>query len=261
MTRGSEVAPERCDRIREHESLCETFGQYRVIGEDAPASLATGLALLGAMFAIAAASSVPPELLEQNIAQTRATKQTRATQYASDAPPPAIVEQPSESPAPPVSVAAIEEPERRDDTKNSLTDERKASSAERKASNETSCHPVISIAFARGSARPIPAGVETSVNALAQWMTQHKDAVLSVEGHADSTGSERHNVLLSFWRAKAVIAWLASLGVVERQMVARAVGTSEPKGLPKDGTSNRRVLLQIEGVGNCREGGETTEVK
>lgn len=248
MARGSEGAPERFDQIREHELSREALEQYRVIGEDAPAWLATGLALLGTMFAIAAASSAPPELLEQHVAQTRATEQASTTQYAPDAPPPA-------------SVAAIEEPERRDETKNSLTDEREASSAERKASNETPCRPVISIPFARGSARPIPAGVEKSVDALAQWMTQHKDAVLSVEGHTNSTGSEQHNVLLSFWRAKAVIAWLTSLGVVEQQMVARAVGASEPKGLPKDGTSNRRVLLQVEGVENCREVGETTEIK
>lgn len=233
--------------------------QCRVAGEDAPIWLPTALALLGILFAVAAASSsLSPQALKQFVSRMIVTEPAAAPRQAADealsAPPP-IVEHPSPRAAPP---AVNEEPERRAETTPSAAGQ-EASASVQTTPTEVPCLPVIGIPFARGSARPILAGTEQSIDVLVQWMTRHGDAILSVEGHADSTGTEQHNVLLSFRRAKAVIAWLAGSGVPERRMIARAAGASEAKGSPEDAATNRRALLHVEGVEACRDGGDTTE--
>ena len=116
------------------------------------------------------------------------------------------------------------------------------------------CLPVVGIAFAHDSTKPIVDGQEAAVRPLKDWLREHPTAVLSVEGHADTIGTEDYNIVLSFGRARATIAWLGRIGLPEGQMAPRAAGTSQPKaqtGL----ASNRLVILQIEGVEVCRDTG------
>jgi outer membrane protein OmpA-like peptidoglycan-associated protein len=113
------------------------------------------------------------------------------------------------------------------------------------------CLPVVSIPFSSNSARPKIAGLAPAIAPLLDWLATHQGAVMSVEGHADSSGTERHNVLLSFSRAQAVKAWLARAGAREKQLAARAAGTLAPTN-PVEAESNRQVILQIEGAVACR---------
>ena len=77
---------------------------------------------------------------------------------------------------------------------------------------------------------------------------------MSVEGHTDSIGSERRNLLLSYRRAKMVVALLDQAGVPKQQMTILAAGESDPiEGIPTDSVDNRRVFLQIKGIENCQE--------
>ena len=113
------------------------------------------------------------------------------------------------------------------------------------------CLPVVSIPFSRNSASPKIAGLARAIAPLLDWLAAHQGAVMSVEGHADSRGTERHNILLSFSRAQAVKAWLARAGARNSQLAARAAGTLAPRN-PVAAESNRQVILQIEGAAACR---------
>ena len=117
------------------------------------------------------------------------------------------------------------------------------------------CLPIISIPFDLNSARLRTPGLDVAIAPLREWLAAHKDSVLSVEGHADSSGSERYNVLLSFARAQAVVTWLAHAGAPEAQLAPRAAGTRLPSHSASKVTTNRQVILQIEGVEACREDG------
>jgi len=85
-------------------------------------------------------------------------------------------------------------------------------------------------------------------------MDDHPDVKLAVEGHADSTGSERYNLLLSYRRAKAVAALLEKTDIAEAQMTLFAVGVNDPlPGIATDAEVNRRVYLHVRGFESCRE--------
>lgn len=244
MAGATEFDCERFDPALEAES---TSDLHRVAGEDVPAWLPTLLACLGMAFALAAASP-------NGLPQLRRPAAPRAIVIDQEPARPTMAE-----PAPPSSstiaeppAAPVAEPAPQAETDPSAT-ERAALSSAQPAPIETQCFPAIGIAFGRGSARPILSGTEKSLETLLLWMTQRKDAVLSVEGRADSTGSERQNLLLSFRRAKAVVKWLAGAGVPEGRMIARAAGANEAKGASLNAAADRRAILRMEGVETCRD--------
>lgn len=66
----------------------------------------------------------------------------------------------------------------------------------------------------------------------------------SVEGHTDSLGSDGYNATLSEERAKAVKAYLISMGVLERQLATLGHGEAQPVASnhsDKGRQRNRRV--------------------
>jgi outer membrane protein OmpA-like peptidoglycan-associated protein len=115
------------------------------------------------------------------------------------------------------------------------------------------CLPVVSIPFELNSARVKETGLGAKAAALRDWLLAHKGAMLSVEGHADATGPEAFNVLLSYKRAEAVAAWLVKAGAPAEQIATRAAGTRRPAHWTTEMQSNRQVILQIEGVEACRD--------
>ena len=115
------------------------------------------------------------------------------------------------------------------------------------------CLPIVSIPFDLNSARLKATGLDEKTAALRDWLLAHKGAILSVEGHADSTGPEAFNVLLSYKRAEAVAAWLVKAGAPAEQIATRAAGTRPPAHWTTEMQSNRQVILQIEGVEACRD--------
>ena len=107
--------------------------------------------------------------------------------------------------------------------------------------------------FDSGSARPIDADLDARLTPLRTWLAAHPETKLLVEGHADSTGAEQWNLILSYRRAKALVALLRKSGVSREQLVVRAAGTLQPiAGLPESAARNRRVVLQLEDGANCR---------
>ncbi len=121
------------------------------------------------------------------------------------------------------------------------------------------CLPIVTVSFAHDSTKPILEGREKAARPLVDWIATHPEAVLSVEGHADTVGTEDYNIVLSFGRARAVAGWLGHLGVPATRIAPRAAGTTPAKGLPADVSTNRLVVLQIEGVDVCRDTGGATK--
>lgn len=257
--------------------------QYRVAGEDAPSWLALGFALLGTLIAVTATSIGLPELpadmpILQSLRITAALPPQKAPTPqpelgAAPTPAPAPAPGPELSAkwpplqslpdsAPPAAAIVGEAPEKAEaavEKEPPLAAEKESSETDRQAPATADCLPTVSVPFARASARPILNGLETSIDPLREWIKLHRDAILLVEGHADATGPEQYNVVLSYSRAKAVIAWLVRSGFPERQMVVRAAGAGPARNLPDGSANNRRVILQVEGVGTCEKIDNTTE--
>lgn len=110
------------------------------------------------------------------------------------------------------------------------------------------CAPVVSVPFARDSVAPAMAGARGDLQALVGFLKRHPQAKLAVEGHADASGEDQHNLFLSYRRAKAVVPALASIGIAEDRVVLSAVGANAlVEGLPGSSPENRRVVLQVRG--------------
>lgn len=116
------------------------------------------------------------------------------------------------------------------------------------------CPAIVNVPFKLDSARPITKDVQMDLEELQAFLNGHPQSRLSIEGHADSIGAENYNLLLSYWRAKAVASLLSSAGLPENRMIVRAAGNNaNVEGLPRDSGKNRRVALQVIGTENCRE--------
>jgi OOP family OmpA-OmpF porin len=94
---------------------------------------------------------------------------------------------------------------------------------------------------------------------LLDRLKRDPDAKLVVEGHTDLKGGEAYNVMLSYARARSVIAWLETEGVEKRQMTALAAGTSQPRDSALVVAENRMALLRVEGVRPCLMEGAKTQ--
>ncbi len=248
--------------------------QFRLAGEDAPLWPAVAFAALGVLLALTASARVfdawenkPREVsatLEEGLPHPEpATTSVPATEASAEVKPPppnpVAVEAPPpvETPAASPSVAAPSETVPAPATEP--TSESASSVANPPASIAAPptpiCLPVVSIPFERNCAKLKAAGSDPAITRLLEWLTTHKDAILSVEGHADSSGAESYNVLLSFTRAQNVVTWLVHSGAPEARLASRAAGTRPPTRLTAKATTNRQVILQIEGVDACREDG------
>jgi outer membrane protein OmpA-like peptidoglycan-associated protein len=118
----------------------------------------------------------------------------------------------------------------------------------------TDCPPVITIPFKRGSVEPaINPTLQLPLDKLRRWLDDQPRAKISIQGHADSRGSERSNLLISYRRAKAVVALLSKAGIPPERMVILAFGEHDPiEGIPADSDENRRVSAQVKGLENCQ---------
>lgn len=240
--------------FEQHEAAAET----RLSGEDAPTWLPVSFAVIGLLVAGAAAwlalssRPAPPQQAGGEAAHVQPASAPAREPPSADAP----------SAATKLPSAPTSEP-----TPGALADARTAMSpadigqaatpSTQPTTEQENCPLPVHIPFKMESAAPNTKDEEVQM-ALAQlqgFMDRHAEALLSVEGHADSIGPENYNLLLSYRRAKAVVALLSKSGVSEKRMVVRAAGDNAPiDGLPSDSGKNRRVVLQVVGIASCQEG-------
>lgn len=62
----------------------------------------------------------------------------------------------------------------------------------------------------------------------AEWIKSHNNATIQIEGHCDSRGSVEYNLALGERRAKAVKAYMGSLGIDSKRMTIISYGEEKP---------------------------------
>jgi outer membrane protein OmpA-like peptidoglycan-associated protein len=83
---------------------------------------------------------------------------------------------------------------------------------------------------------------------MADVFQKYPDTTISVEGHADSTGSASYNQRLSERRASTVSNYLEDLGVRGSRIDAVGFGESQPRASNSTASGrqqNRRVEINI----------------
>ncbi len=101
--------------------------------------------------------------------------------------------------------------------------------------------------FATDSAE-LPADAQATVSALAQILAAYPKAKVELQGYADATGSDPHNVQLGAQRAEAVQKALAAQGVAADRMKTATGGSSNPVDTNANAggrAENRRTELVV----------------
>jgi outer membrane protein OmpA-like peptidoglycan-associated protein len=87
--------------------------------------------------------------------------------------------------------------------------------------------PLSGVQFQPGKADLLPASV-TILDEVAKLLRNHPSWHLRVEGHTDNVGSKTANLNLSFFRASAVVAWLAANGIKRARLDPKGMGDTHP---------------------------------
>jgi outer membrane protein OmpA-like peptidoglycan-associated protein len=91
-------------------------------------------------------------------------------------------------------------------------------------------------------------GAQRSLAKMAEFLKQHPDRAVVIEGFTDSTGSSGHNRQLSEARAETVRNALVQHGIEERRITAQGFGEQYPVAnneTPAGRQMNRRVEIAI----------------
>jgi outer membrane protein OmpA-like peptidoglycan-associated protein len=115
------------------------------------------------------------------------------------------------------------------------------------------CAPLFPVRFKHGSVQPQVLDMNQKIEALAAWLTAHPTARLYLDGHADTSGPEDYNLVLSFRRADAVAELLKGAGTPKTQLVVRAYGEGQSLSPATDSALERRVDLTIDAGVPCEE--------
>ncbi|MCG9697042.1 peptidoglycan-associated lipoprotein Pal [Shewanella sp. Isolate11] len=84
------------------------------------------------------------------------------------------------------------------------------------------------------------------LNAHGEYLLEHPNVRVMIEGHADERGTPEYNIALGERRAKAVAKYLQSMGVSPSQMSIVSYGEEKPLDFSRtdDGfAKNRRAVL------------------
>ena len=222
-------------------------------GEGAPALLVALLAAMGATLAVVSASIwlAPPVTPPEPV--------TIVVHEKSPPPPPTIIEVPVPAPAPPPTIIEVPAP-----APPPTIIEVPAPAV------PPPCFDPVTLIFAPDSTVPV-AGAGEGIARLRDWLGRHADTRALVEGHADSRGSEGHNLALSFARAKSVASILARNGIPAARITVRAAGAVDAAANREWVTSvghkrvsgidprDRRVVVGIEGLAACKSATGATE--
>jgi OmpA-OmpF porin, OOP family len=111
--------------------------------------------------------------------------------------------------------------------------------------------PLNGIQFVPGRQELVPGSV-TILNEVVTLLKDHPTWHLRVEGHTDNVGSKTTNLNLSFFRASAVVAWLATNGVKRARLDPKGMGDTHPIGdnaTDPGRAKNRRIeIVKIAGA-------------
>ena len=89
---------------------------------------------------------------------------------------------------------------------------------------------------------------QSTLNQVAQTLSEYPKTMIDVLGHTDSDGSEAYNQALSERRAQSVASYIGSHGVAAVRMATRGYGEMQPiasNETPDGKAQNRRVEIKI----------------
>ena len=104
-------------------------------------------------------------------------------------------------------------------------------------------------------------GAELAAGKLADFLREHPDRQIPIEGRTDSRGSEEYNQRLSQQRADVVARALQARGLDTERMILRGLGENypiAPNTTPTGRQQNRRVEIVIQNPGQAGGRGGTT---
>ena len=102
------------------------------------------------------------------------------------------------------------------------------------------------VTFATNSAELTPES-DTVLGYAVTTLKNHPEFIIEVDGHTDSTGSDKYNLMLSQRRAESVLAYLKSHGVTNT-MTAKGYGKAgsiDDNRTAEGRLANRRVALKV----------------
>jgi len=103
-------------------------------------------------------------------------------------------------------------------------------------------------AFYDLDASTLSADAQAALTASANWLKQHPDLNLLIEGHCDERGTEQYNLALGDRRANSARDFLATLGVEGNRMRTVSYGEERPFDQGHDEAAwakNRRAHLVL----------------
>ena len=108
------------------------------------------------------------------------------------------------------------------------------------------------IYFSEDKSTLAPEAQET-LRRQAQWLQQHGNVTVQVEGHADERGTREYNIALSARRATAAREFLIAQGINGNRISSIAYGKERPAALcdaEQCWSQNRRAVTVITGGAN-----------
>ncbi|APG60739.1 OmpA family protein [Christiangramia salexigens] len=92
-------------------------------------------------------------------------------------------------------------------------------------------------------------GSEEALNSIVEIMKEYPQTIFHIEGHTDSTGSDKYNLKLSKERAASVEKWLEEHGVPSNRLTSEGYGESQPIATNNTAAGrqdNRRVEISLD---------------
>jgi len=86
------------------------------------------------------------------------------------------------------------------------------------------------------------------LKSVADGLVKHPRLRVELQGYTDSTGGDKHNLILSDHRANSVREYLLTQGVQPQQLVAKGFGKADPvasNATPAGRAKNRRVVMKV----------------
>jgi OOP family OmpA-OmpF porin len=135
-----------------------------------------------------------------------------------------------------------------DSDKDGLNDEEDKCPAQAGKVEEMGCPPVIykfiNIQFALGKS-DLNAASKKELDRLSNFLNENTDVKVYLFGHADTTGSDERNVILSIERAQKTAAYLAAKGVEAERLNTQGFSSKKPIA-PNRAKKGRQLNRRVE---------------
>ncbi len=93
---------------------------------------------------------------------------------------------------------------------------------------KTPCPPEFEDVYFASGRYDVPDDARPGLRVVAEWLRQHPETRIMIEGHSDDRGTARYNLALSEKRAGAIKDYLVKLGASENSLDVKGYGDGKP---------------------------------